>query len=137
MLVGAGRFVLGWGLCLRPGAYSYRVKRQGKLEQDVEALCRDYGFPDCEEFRWSPVGDAWMCGNLVGDKKWRFLEEVVGLARERKVVVVVAVHDASCPMFSGATEAEMDVAGAFLGCVEKRLAVRKSDGAIMALAESH
>lgn len=126
---GVGPLVAAGGLFV-PG------EEAGKLEQGVEALCGDYGFPDYEEFRWSPVGDAWMCGNLVGHKRWRFLEDVVGLARERKVVAVVAVHDANCPTFSGATGGEMDVAGAFLGCVEKRLAVRKSDGAIMAPAKS-
>jgi len=126
----------GMGPLVAAGGLFVPGEEAGKLEQDVEALCRYYGFPDCEEFRWSPVRDAWMCGNLVGHERWRFLEEAVGLAGERRAVAVVVVHDANCPTFSGATEAEMDVAGAFLGCVDKRLAVRKSDGAIMAPAKS-
>jgi len=126
----------GMGPLVAAGGLFVPGEEVPKLEQDVEALCRDYGFPDCEEFRWSPAEDVWMCGNLVGQKRWRFLVEVVGLVGARRALAVVAVHAANCPTFSGATEAEMDVAGAFLGCVEKRLAVRKADGAIMAPAKS-
>lgn len=124
----------GMGPLVAAGGLFVPGEEVGKLEQDIEGLCREYGFAECEEFLSSPDEDASMYGNHIGHKGWRFLKESVRLLRERRVVAVVMVHDADCPTFSGATEAEMDVAGSFLRWVETRLAVRKSDGAILAPA---
>lgn len=115
----------GMGPLVAAGGLFVPGEEAGKLEEDVGALCRNYGFPDCEEFRLSPVEGGWMWDNLVGQRRRRFLGEVLGLAGEREVVAVVVVHDAGCPAFSGATDAEMDVASSFIACMEKRLAGRK------------
>ena len=116
----------GMGPLVAAGGLFVPGEEAGRLEQDVGGLCRDYGFPDGEEFRLSPLEGGWMWNNLVGERRRRFLGEVLGLAGERKVVGAVVIHDAGCPVFGGATDAEMDVASSFVACMEKRLAGRKA-----------
>ncbi len=115
---GMGPLVAAGGLCVLHDELR-------DLERDVEALCRGYGFPDCEEFRLSPVEGAWMYDNLMGQRRWRFLREAIGLAGERKVIAVVVVHDTGLPALSGATDAETDAAISFMSLVEKHIAGRR------------
>lgn len=65
----------------------------GALENDIEALCVACGFPEGEEFKWSPDKELWMRQHLIDDHRSTFFREVVNLAREHDVHAIVAMVD--------------------------------------------
>jgi hypothetical protein len=63
------------------------------LETALDALCRDTGFPEGQEFKWSPGADLWMRDGLVGDARREFFFAVLGLAAMHGVSAIVVVED--------------------------------------------
>jgi hypothetical protein len=52
------------------------------LENELDAVCRVYEFPEGEEFKWSPGRELWMRSNLIEDNRNHFFRDVLNLARD-------------------------------------------------------
>jgi hypothetical protein len=64
------------------------------LEQELERLCNDVGFPSGEEFKWSPCRTTWMWKNLHEDRRLSFFQGVLTAASAHKATVTVVIADA-------------------------------------------
>lgn len=81
------------------------------LEQCLEDLCDDAGFPEGEagEFKWSPGRDLWMRDNLVEEERTDFFVSILEAARDHGAAFTVAVDEAIGRTATGADNHEMDV----------------------------
>jgi hypothetical protein len=66
-----------------------------ELEKQLNSLCSHAGFPDGEEFKWSPGRDLWMARHLVDADRQDFFRSVLDLLNERGVKVIVVAEDIS------------------------------------------
>ena len=91
------------------------IDAAGNLESELGAICAAYGFPDGEEFKWSPDRDDWMRDNLVAARRRDFFAEVLGAAGQAGVVVLVMISDTECnPATTGAPTPQFDTTVTFL-----------------------
>jgi hypothetical protein len=64
------------------------------LAVTLEQFCEEYGFPDDEEFKWSPGRGSWMRENLSGATRTEFLVDCLEAATAHAVQACVVVEDA-------------------------------------------
>lgn len=63
------------------------------LEQAVDQICKNFGFPDGEPFKWSPKRDYWMWDKLVGDRREAFFSAVLSEVDNTGGIGLVAICD--------------------------------------------
>lgn len=86
-----------------------------ELEHGLDDLCLDYGFPNGEEFKWSPHRKSWMHRSLVGEERTAFLLQALQIAEAADAVAIVVMADSSKRKASGdARTHEEDVTLLFL-----------------------
>ncbi len=68
---------IGMGPLIAIGGISVPDSMARHLEQNINAICIEYGFPEGEEFKWSPGRSLWMRRNLVEEKRERFFIDVL------------------------------------------------------------
>src|SRR6187549_1702301 len=61
------------------GGISVPAEHVRPLNDELEALCVEVGFPPAEEFKWSPRKDQWMRSGLVDKARESFLLRVLEL----------------------------------------------------------
>lgn len=49
------------------------------LEEGINGICQKFGFPENNEFKWSPSKDNWMHTNLLGKKRFEFYSNILAL----------------------------------------------------------
>ena len=104
----------------------------GTLEQGLGVLCADFGFPENEEFKWSPGRDLWMHDNLVGDDREHFFLRALEHAAGLEVAAVVVVEDLSrAPATRPDLEHEMDATVLLLERVDNLLGQRGDSGVVI------
>jgi len=59
------------------------------LEDALEAICGEFGFPQGQEFKWSPGRRLWMRRNLVDARREEFFRRVLQAAQGYGVQAVV------------------------------------------------
>ena len=105
---GMGRLVAVGGLYVPSGVV--RV-----LEAELDALCADHGFPEGEEFKWSPSRKSWMHDHLQAEARERFFQAALHTARGHGVTAIVVLEDATRgTAVPGCRTAEDDVVAMFL-----------------------
>ena len=80
------------------------------LETVLNDHCRDYGFPEGEEFKWSPSRNHWMRTHLLDQERSRFFIEALDLADELGTSVIAVVVDTHARSATGARPAAHDAA---------------------------
>ncbi|MEW6233637.1 MAG: DUF3800 domain-containing protein [Chloroflexota bacterium] len=101
------------------------------LERAIDTLCADYGFPQGEEFKWSPGRDLWMRDNLVGETREAFFIDVLSMAERGGVKAIVVIEDTNLRTATSAPNAEMDVTRLFLERVNIQLRRMRSEGIVI------
>jgi hypothetical protein len=79
------------------------------LDLQINSLCAEFGFPDGQEFKWSPGRELWMHANLVDEARQRFYLAVLRKAAEQSVSATVVIADASEQHATDASGTEEDV----------------------------
>ena len=80
------------------------------LERHLNSICLDeFGFPLGEVFKWSPRRDQWMHGNLTGEDRQNFFQQVLGSANDHDVKGLVVVADRRHQRATNAPSNELDV----------------------------
>jgi hypothetical protein len=63
------------------------------LERALDALCADFGFPEGDEFKWSPSRGTWQRTNLRAERRDESHLAALGAAREAGAIVIVTMTD--------------------------------------------
>lgn len=103
----------------------------GELEKQIDALCKNSGFPPGEEFKWSPGGELWMRRNLRGARRQDFFIGVLNLLQCHGARAVVVVEDTNYNTATGAASAEEDVTRMLLERVHLLLGRVQADGIVI------
>jgi|SwirhisoilCB2_FD_contig_81_441215_length_1766_multi_2_in_0_out_0_2 hypothetical protein len=85
------------------------------LELQLEKLCSEAGFPDGEEFKWSPGRELWMSTNLIDNQRADFFQRVLEAAANAGVITTVVISEATAERVTAQQcSAEIDVTGMLL-----------------------
>lgn len=77
------------------------------LELALDALCDEFGFPQGEEFKWSPHKLLWEHSNLLGERRDEFNLKALDLARQAGAQGIVTMTDTkSKPIDEASTHEE-------------------------------
>jgi uncharacterized protein DUF3800 len=68
-------------------------ERVGDLERALGALCSSAGFPQGQEFKWSPGRGDWMWKGLVDDARKKFFMEALAIAATHGSHCIVVIED--------------------------------------------
>jgi hypothetical protein len=102
------------------------------LEQGLGALCKGYGFPPGQEFKWSPGGELWMREQLVAEKRTAFFTEALELAATNQARALVVVEDTQYALaVAESGDHEMDVVTMFLERCNSALTNRRRHGVVV------
>lgn len=94
--------VCSWSdLCLGANLRSF--------ENALDTLCRSTGFPDGQEFKWSPGRALWMRDNLSGEARTEFFLNAVAIARDHGICGTLTVVDTNHTVITGASNHETAV----------------------------
>jgi len=85
----------------------------GVIERGVESVCRDYGFPDGEVFKWSPGGDLWMHDNLT-ERREEFFTQVLNIAKDAGAKAIVVIEDTGYKTAISGARRDVDLLNLFL-----------------------
>jgi hypothetical protein len=85
----------GMGPLIAAGAIHVPSEGVRELERALDDLCREAGFPEGEEFKWSPEDGQWMRRSLVREARTDFFLACLHRAAEVDVRAVVVVEDTS------------------------------------------
>lgn len=104
------------------------------LEEGLRVVCRSYGFPDSEEFKWSPPTNSWMRKSLNDERRLEFFRSVLRAAAAEGAVVIVVVEDTTYqPASRDSSSAEHDVTRMFLERVDNE--ARTRDTRVLVIAD--
>lgn len=68
-----------------------------ELEREIDALCRQVGFPDGEVFKWSPDRKKhWMYNNLVGVERCSFQCSILEVLNDTGCKAIFIAEDTNC-----------------------------------------
>lgn len=104
------------------------------LENKIEELCMETGFPQNEIFKWSPGRELWLHGNLILEERQEFFIRVLNLVQWVEATATIIIEDNS---YDTATEAEtpdIDLIQLFLERAHHQL-VAKGCGRIVMVAQ--
>ena len=79
------------------------------FEKALDELCRNAGFPDRQEFKWSPGRELWMRDNLTSQARTEFFQNAVTIARDHDICGTLAVVDTNHTVIAGASNHETAV----------------------------
>lgn len=80
-----------------------------RFETALDTICEGAGFPNHQEFKWSPGRELWMHDNLRDDARRDFFLRVIQCARDHDVLGVFAAVDTDFRPVTGADSHELDV----------------------------
>lgn len=104
----------------------------GDLERAIDYLCIDsYGFPQGQEFKWSPGRGLWMRNNLVGTQRERFFLDILDLLEDADCTVTVVVGDKNYRRATDAPTHEMDVTQMCLERISSQCGANPADGIVI------
>jgi hypothetical protein len=118
------------------GGFMIDGDRAGEAERAIEEFCRGSGFPEDEEFKWSPRRDDWMFSNLRGDDRSEFFRGVLDVLDAAGAEVIVVLEDCQYRTAQGNAEHEFDVVILFIERVENLLRWRHDETGIVIADET-
>ncbi len=99
----------GMGPLRAAGAICVSEANLKSFEDALDALCRTVGFPDRQEFKWSPGRELWMRDHLTGQARTEFFLTAVTIARDHDICGALAVVDTDHTVIAGAGNHETSV----------------------------
>lgn len=102
------------------------------LERELDRLCRETGFPDREEFKWSPSKRQWMYSKLKFERRETFFLSALEAAERSGTTAIVCINDKTARPAAAESEThEEDVVTVLLERIEHLLASRGTDAIIL------
>ena len=122
----------GMGPLIAIGGFHVNGEKVYELEKNIDQLCKEYGFPDNEEFKWSPKKGSWMYHNLKGEDRKIFFLEVLSLIEKIGSKAVVVIEDTKYRTANkNSPSHEIDVTNLFLERANTELVEIKSYGIVI------
>lgn len=121
----------GMGQILAAGGIHVPESSIPDLENKIEALCIEIGFPPDEIFKWSPRRGSWMYGNLVDEARQKFFIRVFSLAREAEATAIVIIEDTDWGTATKAETHDIDLIQLFLERAHHELVARGCSGIVI------
>lgn len=109
------------GKLVSVAALCVRADGARATERALEATCDEYGFPDGEEFKWSPRRGSWMYSNLTGLDRARFFSLIAEHLIDGGCFATVVMEDDGRSPATRALTAKQDVVVLLLERVANRL----------------
>ena len=91
------------------------------LELQLSRICSSFGFPEGEEFKWSPGRDLWMASGLVGSAREQFYQQVLETARQQNVSGTIVIEEDGAETATGKCSAEEDVTRLLLEAIQLQI----------------
>ena len=122
----------GMGPLVAIGGISLPVSRVRSVEKEIGKLCKDTGFPDGVDFKWSPKRDSWMWSGLREEKRQQFFLKLLEILGAAECIASVVIEDCNhkCAIHES-KNAEEDVTKLFLERIHNRLEFKRTDGILM------
>lgn len=79
-----------------------------KLETEIDQICKLYGFPDREPFKWSSKNGSWLRENLRDENRSNFYRDVLVMAKEHSGIGMVCAVDPSMKAANPGRNAQED-----------------------------
>jgi len=115
------------------GAVVLPGEHLGSVESRINAICREVGFPDGDEFKWSPGRRHWMRERLIDEARSEFFGRVLGTVAEGGAAVIVVLVDTSRGFaIPDATSHEMDAVLMLMERLDAYLGSQREDGIVIA-----
>lgn len=92
------------------------------LERSLDTLCREFGFPDGDEFKWSPPRGSWQRTDLQGERRERFHLVALSIARDAGATAIVVMTDSKTAPLSPTRTHEESATMMFLERAQESLA---------------
>jgi hypothetical protein len=90
------------------------------LTNALNDCCDQAGFPEGEEFKWSPGTELWMRRNLLSEARVAFFDSVFAAAAEHEVLAIIAIEDKNFnTAIAGSPDHEFDILCLLLERVEQ------------------
>jgi len=121
----------GMGPLVATGGLIVPAETCGWLEAALNQACADIGFPDGEEFKWSPRRGTWMRSNLIENHRRDFFQRVLDKAREADARVLVVIEDTDRNPAVAGQSAEFDTVIMFIERAESYLQGLRSTGLVI------
>lgn len=106
-------------------------EKAANLEKEIGEICRSFGFPYGEAFKWSPSPDMWMRDNLTGEMRTEFFRSVLELLYRSEVKAIVVAEDITSNTATGSANHELDATILFLERVHNFLSKKNSFGIVV------
>jgi len=78
------------------GGVHVSAENIANLEDAINELCNTYGFPEGEEFKWSPRKDSYMRSNIIEQDRIDFYKKLFEIASNYNVIAIVVASDNDC-----------------------------------------
>lgn len=111
----------GMGPIIAAGGILVPGKSVRSLENELDDACSLAGFPQHDEFKWSPGRELWMHRNLIGRDRAAFFLDVLHRARNHGVRCVVAISDTHRHPATGKVPYDQDVTTLLLERIHHRI----------------
>jgi hypothetical protein len=100
------------------------------LEREIDRLCQTFGFPEGQEFKWSPGRNLWMARNLVEDRRQDFFLQVLQRLEEKGAQAMIVI-DGSAGIDLPKGDPTVNAAKWFLERVDNHLRTVGHDGVVI------
>lgn len=111
----------GVGPLVATGAVGVPESEVRILDLQLSKICSDFGFPDGEEFKWSPGRDLWMASNLVDERRSQFYREILNTAALHRVTATVVIEDSTAGRAIDGCSPEEDVTRLLLEAIHLQI----------------
>lgn len=119
------------GSLIAIGGIFVEASKLKSLNQKIESICIQYGFPEREPFKWSPGRELWMRENLIGDKRKDFFLSLLTEAETHEVGAIIVAEDTTRNTATDAQTPQLDVIRLFFERIDWKLGKIKSEGALI------
>ena len=121
----------GMGVLAATGGISIPAQDVRTFEWEIHALCKEYGFPNGQEFKWSPGKDHWMHEELVEQQRRQFFTDVLSAAINYNAQAIVVIEDTSSTTATGAADSSMDTTTLLLERVNLHFGTMGTEGIVI------
>lgn len=121
----------GMGPLIAIGGIGMPAHQIRLIEREVNTICESYGFPDDEEFKWSPRRNQWMHNHLVHPERTQFFAEVLEVFRDLDAFAIVVVEDREGRTATGADDHYEDATALLLERIHLQLQARETEGILI------
>jgi hypothetical protein len=123
----------GVGPLVAAGAVMLDADLARSAEKALNSLCSATGFPDGDEFKWSPRRGTWMYNSLHAEKRQQFFLDAIQVLVDHSVLAHVVMEDSNRSRATNPDlSAEDDVVVLLLERLANRLKEMRTTGLLVA-----